>query len=123
MAGDWRISADERIRYESYFQQCGPMQGYLSGEQAREFFVKSNLPGDVLRKIWDLADITADGRLDKREFIIACYLISFLVQKKGPLPITLPTSLLSDLELTSNVAPPTATSPLSMNIKSYVLNL
>ena len=66
------MSADERMRYEAYFQQCGPVQGYLTGkfvfiiqaickkrstfssagEQAREFFVKSGLPGDILRKIW-----------------------------------------------------------------------
>ncbi|CAF4720326.1 unnamed protein product, partial [Rotaria socialis] len=51
MAGDWRINAEERARYESYFQQCGPTQGYLLGEQARDFFVKSGLPGDILRKI------------------------------------------------------------------------
>ena len=25
---------------------------FLKGEQAREFFVQSNLPGDILRKIW-----------------------------------------------------------------------
>ena len=29
----------------------------------------------------DLADITADGRLDKREFAIACYLISSQVNR------------------------------------------
>ena len=75
MKDDWRISADERARYESYFQQCGPVQGYLSGnsyifltildnskfssvfffvsgEQARAFFLKSKLPGDILREIW-----------------------------------------------------------------------
>jgi len=29
--GDWRISADERVKYETYFQQCGPTQGYVTG--------------------------------------------------------------------------------------------
>jgi hypothetical protein len=29
--GDWRISAEERTKYESYFQQCGPTQGYVTG--------------------------------------------------------------------------------------------
>ncbi|CAF3513299.1 unnamed protein product [Rotaria sp. Silwood1] len=117
-ANDWRINADERIRYESYFQQCGPIQGYLSGEQARDFFVKSNLPGDILRKIWDLADISADGRLDSREFIIACHLISSQVQKKGPLPTILPPSLLSDSGITTNGIPSVTTSPLLINASS-----
>ncbi|CAF1354419.1 unnamed protein product [Adineta steineri] len=106
MASNWRISPDERVRYEAYFQQCGPVQGYLTGEQAREFFVKSSLPGDILRKIWDLADLTSDGRLDKREFAIACCLISSQVQKTAPLPPTLPSSLLSDLGAVPNGVPP-----------------
>jgi hypothetical protein len=107
MAGDWRISADERIKYDSYFQQCSPTQGYVTGEQARNFFVKSGLPGDILRKIWDLSDITADGRLDKREFFIACHLISSQVQKKCPLPPNLPPTLLSDaIIITTNGLPP-----------------
>ncbi|CAF4996638.1 unnamed protein product, partial [Rotaria magnacalcarata] len=52
-----------------------------SGDRARSFFIKSNLPGDILRKIWDLSDITADGRLDKREFTIACHLIASQVNR------------------------------------------
>ncbi|CAF0939796.1 unnamed protein product [Adineta ricciae] len=107
MAGDWRISADDRTKYDSYFQQCNPIQGYVTGEQARSFFVQSGLPADVLRKIWDLSDITADGRLDKREFTIACHLIASQVQKKVPLPATLPPTLLSDaIIITANSALP-----------------
>lgn len=29
--GDWKITADERARFDIYFQQCGPVQGYLTG--------------------------------------------------------------------------------------------
>lgn len=50
--GDWRISTEERARFDTFFQQCNPVQGYLTGEQARDFFIKSHLPGDILRKIW-----------------------------------------------------------------------
>ncbi|CAF1464097.1 unnamed protein product [Adineta steineri] len=116
MASNWRISPDERVRYEAYFQQCGPVQGYLTGEQAREFFVKSNLPGDILRKIWDLADVTSDGRLDKREFAIACCLISSQVQKTAPLPPTLPSSLLSDLGAVPNGVPPASFNPANQPV-------
>ena len=28
---DWRINADERAKYDVYFQQCNPVQGYLTG--------------------------------------------------------------------------------------------
>lgn len=29
--GDWRIGADDRLKYDSYFQQCTPTQGYVTG--------------------------------------------------------------------------------------------
>ncbi|UJR22027.1 hypothetical protein I4U23_025094 [Adineta vaga] len=103
MAGDWRISTEDRTKYDSYFQQCNPIQGYVTGDQARKFFVQSGLPGEILRKIWDLSDITTDGRLDKREFAIACHLIASQVQKKAQLPATLPPTLLSDaITITTN---------------------
>jgi hypothetical protein len=38
--GDWRISSEERIRYEAYFQQCGPVQGYLSGKIFKRYSFK-----------------------------------------------------------------------------------
>ncbi|CAF0882259.1 unnamed protein product [Rotaria sordida] len=118
MAGDWRISAEERKQYDLYFQQCNPIQGYVSGDQARNFFLKSSLSADILRKIWNLSDITADGRLDKREFTIACHLISSQVQKKVPLPDKLPPTLLSDaILITANGAPPPSSmSTLSLSI-------
>lgn len=116
--GDWRISADERARYETYFQQCGPVQGHLTGtiikkrRKKRTFFLveQVNKQGiSLLNQIYqemfferfgkncflfvliivsfslsrDLADITSDGRLDKREFAIACYLISSQVNKSN----------------------------------------
>lgn len=83
--GDWRISPEERLKYDSFFQQCGPVQGFLSGEicsvfsleivrfrcrlgeQARDFFIKSNLPPDVLRKIWcDIFFVFSRDRLTER---------------------------------------------------------
>lgn len=88
---------------------------------------------DSIWDVWeilfrDLADITVDGRLDKREFAIACHLIasqvntcrrsalmklifSFKVQRRVPLPPTLPAALLSDaLAISSNGGPPMSTS-------------
>ncbi|CAF3877940.1 unnamed protein product [Rotaria sp. Silwood1] len=101
-----------RIHGELY----GSTAWHRLGDQARSFFLKSGLPGDVLHKIWNLSDITADGRLDKREFTIACHLISSQVQKKIPLPQNLPPTLLSDaIAITANgVPPPMSALPLSL---------
>ena len=53
---------------------------YLSGEKAREFFKKSELKEGVLTKFWNLIDFNKDGRLDKKEFGIACYLIKKVIE-------------------------------------------
>jgi hypothetical protein len=29
--GDWRISAEDRTKYDLYFQQSNPVQGYVTG--------------------------------------------------------------------------------------------
>ncbi|CAF1492002.1 unnamed protein product [Adineta steineri] len=121
--GDWRISAEDRTKYDSYFQQCNPIQGYITGDEARKFFVQSGLSGEILRKIWDLSDLTVDGRLDKREFFIACHLISSQVKKHVPLPLTLPPTLLSDtITLTTNgILPSMPILPLSITPPSQPL--
>jgi hypothetical protein len=75
----WKISAEERTKHNATFMQLGPAASngaaYLTGEQAKAFFLKSNLPMPVLGQIWNLADLNKDGKLDKKEFSIACYLI------------------------------------------------
>lgn len=69
------------------------------GEQAKAFFLKSGLPTPVLGQIWNLADLNKDGKLDSKEFSIACFLIKrALTSPQGPacIPATLPSSLLID---------------------------
>ena len=53
------------------------------------------MPTPVLAKIWALADLTADGQLDRREFSIAMFLIKKCLEGNG-LPLQLPPSLLQE---------------------------
>ena len=48
----WKISSDERKRYEQQFHTLKTSSGYLSGRDAREFFLKSKLPNSELSAIW-----------------------------------------------------------------------
>uniref|UniRef100_A0A5K3FJR7 Intersectin-1 n=1 Tax=Mesocestoides corti TaxID=53468 RepID=A0A5K3FJR7_MESCO len=91
----WKISSDERCKHDERFQFLRPVNGYITGEQARDFFTQSKLPTSVLAKIWALADITADGKLDKKEFSIAMFLIKKCIEG-GTLPMQLPPSLLQE---------------------------
>ncbi|KAF7257474.1 hypothetical protein EG68_06277 [Paragonimus skrjabini miyazakii] len=94
----WAITTDERIKHDAQFQFLKPINGYLTGEQAREFFLKSGLPPLVLGQIWSLSDLDADGKLDKKEFSIAMYLIKKKIEGMQ-LPSTLPAGLRDDPQL------------------------
>ncbi|KAI6200427.1 BMA-ITSN-1, isoform a [Aphelenchoides besseyi] len=90
MASDpWQISQVEFQQYEIQFIAQRPVDGFLTGDQTREFFMKSGLQPHVLGQIWNLADITHDGKLDRLEFAIAMKLIRNVLSNI-PLPTLLP---------------------------------
>ena len=71
----WKISYEERAKHDVSFMQLNPMNGFVTGDQAKGFFLKSGLATNVLGQIWNLSDLNKDGKLDKKEFSIACFLI------------------------------------------------
>ena len=96
----WKITWEDRAKHNSSFTQLGPVSGqYLTGDQSKAFFLKSGLPVNVLGIIWNLSDINKDGKLDRKEFSIACFLIKKCLtslQGAACLPAELPSSLLLD---------------------------
>ncbi|XP_038221368.1 intersectin-1-like [Zerene cesonia] len=70
--------------------------------------LQSQLPPPVLGQIWTLADTNADGKLDLKEFSIACKIIN-LKLRGIEIPKSLPPSLLASLSPTGpkqNFPPP-----------------
>ncbi|XP_064474241.1 intersectin-1-like isoform X11 [Ornithodoros turicata] len=88
----WVISPEARARFDAQFIQMHPVGGCITGEQAKKLFLQSGLPSAVLAKIWSLADMDADGKINQHEFAVALHLIQ--MKLKGiELPATLPLSL------------------------------
>ncbi|TRY57085.1 hypothetical protein DNTS_023972 [Danionella cerebrum] len=85
----WAITPEERGKHDKQFDSLVPTLGYLSGDQARKFFLQSGLPTPVLADIWALADLGKDGKMDRLEFSIAMKLIKLQLQGQ-PLPPSLP---------------------------------
>ncbi|KAM6953998.1 intersectin-2-like [Aplochiton taeniatus] len=85
----WAITQEERGKHDKQFDSLVPVLGYVSGEQARKFFLQSGLPASVLAEIWNLADLEMDGKMDHLEFSIAMKLIKLKLQGHG-LPSSLP---------------------------------
>ncbi|TKS85984.1 Intersectin-1 SH3 domain-containing protein 1A SH3P17 [Collichthys lucidus] len=87
------ISVDERAKHDQQFHSLAPTAGgYITGDQARNFFLQSGLPPPILAQIWALADMNSDGRMDIHEFSIAMKLIKLKLQGH-PLPPALPPSM------------------------------
>ena len=68
----------------------------LSGDKAKDIFLKARLPNQTLGEIWGLCDRNASGSLEKPEFIMAMYLIQLSMTGNSALA-TIPQSLSQDL--------------------------
>ncbi|KAI8381371.1 cytoskeletal-regulatory complex EF hand-domain-containing protein [Radiomyces spectabilis] len=86
------ITAAEKQKYAEIFHARGNVNGYMSGQTARDVLLDSNLPANRLERIWDLADIDKDGCLDFEEFCVAMHL-TFDCINGAETPMSLPPSL------------------------------
>ncbi|XP_065784733.1 intersectin-2 isoform X2 [Muntiacus reevesi] len=85
----WAITSEERTKHDKQFDNLKPSGGYITGDQARTFFLQSGLPAPVLAEIWALSDLNKDGKMDQQEFSIAMKLIKLKLQGQQ-LPVVLP---------------------------------
>ncbi|XP_076971918.1 EH domain-containing protein 1 [Tamandua tetradactyla] len=88
---EWVVGKDKPT-YDEIFYTLSPVNGKITGANAKKEMVKSKLPNTVLGKIWKLADVDKDGLLDDEEFALANHLIK--VKLEGhELPADLPPHL------------------------------
>uniref|UniRef100_A0A2K5EMK4 EH domain-containing protein 1 n=1 Tax=Aotus nancymaae TaxID=37293 RepID=A0A2K5EMK4_AOTNA len=88
---EWVVGKDKPT-YDEIFYTLSPVNGKITGANAKKEMVKSKLPNTVLGKIWKLADVDRDGLLDDEEFALANHLIK--VKLEGhELPADLPPHL------------------------------
>jgi hypothetical protein len=96
MVDPFVITSRERLKYDEQFKSLQPVNGIVTGMQAKSFFLQSQLQPLVLGQIWALADTDADGKMNLNEFSIACKLIN-LKLRGSDIPKTIPPTLLASL--------------------------
>ena len=93
-AGGWAVAEDQArlAAWEDLFTAAAPVDGRLTGSQAKHVMMQSKLPNAVLAKVWCLADCDGDGMLSQQEFCLAMYLIDYKLAGQD-LPSSLPSHL------------------------------
>ncbi|XP_030569048.1 intersectin-1 isoform X3 [Drosophila novamexicana] len=104
----WAVTQREKLKYQEQFKALQPQGGFVTGAQAKGFFLQSQLPPLILGQIWALADTDSDGKMNINEFSIACKLIN-LKLRGLEVPKTLPPTLLSSLTDAAAIGGPTPT--------------
>ncbi|XP_074232603.1 epidermal growth factor receptor substrate 15 isoform X3 [Camelus bactrianus] len=73
----WVISPAEKAKYDEIFLKTDKdMDGFVSGLEVREIFLKTGLPSALLAHIWALCDTKDCGKLSKDQFALAFHLIN-----------------------------------------------
>ncbi|KAM3725267.1 Intersectin-1 [Dirofilaria immitis] len=114
----WVITETEMRENDIQFSSLNPVNGFVSGEQARPLFMKSGLSPAVLAQVWHLADYSKDGKMDRFEFSIAMHLIR-AVLAGAALPPTLPVSLKPPMVITPSYPPMIAQTPMIRPVMAY----
>ncbi|XP_074190812.1 epidermal growth factor receptor substrate 15 isoform X3 [Rhinolophus sinicus] len=73
----WVVSPAEKAKYDEIFLKTDKdMDGFVSGLEVREIFLKTGLPSNLLAHIWALCDTKDCGKLSKDQFALAFHLIN-----------------------------------------------
>ncbi|KAF8644125.1 hypothetical protein AX16_008654 [Volvariella volvacea WC 439] len=90
----WDVSSEEKHKFDGYFNTLdAKRQGYIEGDVAVPFMLNSKLPEADLARIWDLSDLSNNGRLTRDTFAVAMHLIHQRLAGH-PLPAVIPPTLI-----------------------------
>ncbi|KAF4703465.1 hypothetical protein FOZ63_031631 [Perkinsus olseni] len=94
-AVSWLSAPPDISEYMTLFESLGPdpADGKITGAQAKQEMLKSKLPSGVLHKIWNLADVDRDGKLDINEFALAMHFVRMRLDGHS-LPNELPENMI-----------------------------
>ncbi|KAG8176473.1 hypothetical protein JTE90_026076 [Oedothorax gibbosus] len=89
----WIINAIDKAKYDEMFHALDTdIDGFVTGADIKDTFLKSGLSQPVLAHIWNLCDIKQNGKLNSEQFALAMYLVQQKLQG-----IEVPATLYSEM--------------------------
>uniref|UniRef100_A0A8C5JWY3 Epidermal growth factor receptor pathway substrate 15 n=1 Tax=Jaculus jaculus TaxID=51337 RepID=A0A8C5JWY3_JACJA len=99
----WVVSSAEKAKYDEIFLKTDTdMDGFVSGSEVREIFLKTGLPSALLARIWALCDTKGCGKLSKDQFALAFHLINQKLLKGTDPPHVLPPEMVPPSDRSSS---------------------
>ncbi|GFU29605.1 epidermal growth factor receptor substrate 15-like 1 [Nephila pilipes] len=77
----WIVNAVDKAKFDEMFHTLDTdKDGFVTGLDVKDTFLKSGLPQTVLAHIWNLCDIKQNGKLNSEQFALAMYLVQQKIQ-------------------------------------------
>ncbi|CAL4142623.1 unnamed protein product, partial [Meganyctiphanes norvegica] len=73
-ASSWVVTAKDFLKYKALFQKADTNKdGYVTGIEVRDMFIRTGLTQKNLIHIWDLVDTKQEGKLNCEQFALAMW--------------------------------------------------
>ncbi|XP_050294330.1 epidermal growth factor receptor substrate 15-like 1 isoform X2 [Anthonomus grandis grandis] len=87
----WVVSADEKAKSDMLFVKSDvDKDGFVSGGEIKDVFLRSGVPQHVLAHIWALCDIKQTGKLNNEQFALAMWFVARCLKGVEPPPALTP---------------------------------
>ncbi|CAH1128231.1 unnamed protein product [Ceutorhynchus assimilis] len=81
----WVVSAEEKSKSDALFIKSDiDKDGFVSGGEIKDVFLRSGVPQQVLAHIWALCDIKQTGKLNGEQFALAMWLVARCLKGVDP---------------------------------------
>ncbi|XP_030763362.1 epidermal growth factor receptor substrate 15-like 1 isoform X3 [Sitophilus oryzae] len=87
----WVVTPEEKAKSDALFLKSDvDKDGFVSGGEIKDVFLRSGVPQQVLAHIWALCDIKQTGKLNNEQFALAMWFVARCLKGMDPPPSLTP---------------------------------